>query len=225
MVLFCHAPPSLLAQAADYLGDTHVYDTPAKGELEPEYWFDYGRRRDVSKDFTRHWAMLEYGITERWMAELRGQFGRESGESLRFEKGELETRWRLGEKGAAFLDAASFLELEIEHEEDEDELAIEPGLIISRDFGRLNLTANLSYEVPFESGSGSFHSALAAGWRLSRIIRLAGEYRHNWREDRISLIPQFWFIPRENVFVKIGYSFGVAEQKESFLRAALEVEF
>lgn len=207
---------------ADYLGDTHVYDTPEKGEVEPEYWFDYGRRRDVSKDFTRHSAMLEYGINERWMTELRGQFGRES---LRFERGEVETRWRFGEKRSMVVDLAAFLELELEHEEDENELAIEPGLIISRDFGRLNLTANLSYEVPFESGSGSFRSALAAGWRVSKYIRLAGEYHHNWREDTISLIPQLWFIPRDNVFVKLGYSFGVAEQKESFLRAALEVEF
>ena len=56
-------------------------------------------------------------------------------------------------------------------------------------------------------------------------IRLAAEHRRHWRDDRISLISQVWYMPRDNVFLKLGYSFGVAEQKESFLRAALEVEF
>src|SRR5438105_2140381 len=55
------------AHREDFIDETLVYQTLERGEFEPEYWFDYGHRSDVSRDFMRHNLAAEFGITEHWM--------------------------------------------------------------------------------------------------------------------------------------------------------------
>ena len=57
VLLVCFSRPGW-AHREDYLDETLVFVTLDEGELEPEYWFDYGHRADQHANFMRHTVAL-----------------------------------------------------------------------------------------------------------------------------------------------------------------------
>ena len=223
-ILLCSGISSF-AHREDYLDKTLVYMTLSQGEVEPEYWFDYGHRSDEKRYFARHHAVLEYGITERWMIEGGATFEKEMGRAFKFGSALIETRYRFAEEGEWPVDLAVSLEGEYEKEDDDELFLIEPRLILSRDIGKLNFTLNLVQEYAVNERQGAFNTAFGIRHDTSRYLRLGAEHKHNWRDDRGGIMPQIWFVPHEEVTLKFGVSFPVGRNDETFGRFALELEF
>jgi len=136
-----------------------------------------------------------------------------------------EPRYRFAEEGDWPVDLAVSLEGEYEKEGHEELFLIEPRLILSRDIGKLNFTLNLVQEYAVNEREGAFNTAFGVRHDTSRYLRVGAEHRHNWRDDRGGIMPQIWFVPREEVTLKFGVSFPVGRNDEIFGRFALELEF
>ena len=149
------------AHREDYIDETLVFVTLDRGEIEPEYWFDVG---SVDSDqFTRHHLALEYGITDHWMIDGRVTGLEEHGFHL--DSSRLETRYRFFDEGTLPLDIALSGEINTHRDEQGHQIfGIEPRLILSKDFGKLNLTVNLAEEIPFSRDHPSFE--IRGGWRI-----------------------------------------------------------
>jgi len=211
----------------DYLDETSVYLTLGQGELEPEYWLDYGHDREEEEHFLRHHAALEWGITEHWMVDGRTTLKDTVHGGVSFDGGRVETRYRFAEENAHFLDLAVSAEMNWERDEEGDLVGgLEPRLIVSKDFREtLNLTLNLSEEFPFDSEKPSFKLAAGVRYNWTDLVRVGMEWHHDSGSGGGSIIPQVWFTPRPDLTVKLGYSVGYRDNREDFARLALEAEF
>ena len=219
---------SAFAHRDDYIDETLVYLTLEKKEIEPEYFFDFGHRsEDGSKiDFVRHNVALEYGITDYCMVDGRLTIEKNHDESADFQSGRLETRYRFFEEGEKPIDVAVSAEINTQRNSEGDfQTAIEPRLILSKDFDKLNFTLNLPVEIPFDSGSAEFIPSF--GWRYNagEVIRFGSEVKENTDTHEGSIIPQIWFALPHETTIKIGYSFGFDKNDEDFLRIAVEGGF
>lgn len=224
-VLFS-APKLSFAHREDYIDETLVFMTISPQELELEYWADFGHRIDPKQNFFRHSFAVEYGINERWMVDTRVTLDKTVAENLRWDSGRLETRYRFAEEGTHLVDVAISGELNAFRKEDgTSEYAIEPRLILSKDFGRLNLTANLPVEVPIESGELELIPALGFRYDTEGVIRWGNEVKYNLNHQVGSVVPQLWLDLWEEATIKLGYSHGFGRDRESFARIAVEAEF
>lgn len=215
---------SAFAHREDYLDETLVFVTLDRGEIEPEYWFDFGR--DDSQHFMRHHLALEYGITEHWMIDGRATGLHERGEGFHFDSARMETRYRFFEEGTLPIDIAVSGEINVERDEEgQQTFGVEPRLILSKDLGKLNLTLNLAGEIPVNRHHPSLD--LRGGWRYdaSKLLRFGSELRYGTEEHALAVIPQVWFAFPHDVTVKAGYSYEFGAKHERFVCVALEVEF
>lgn len=215
------------AHRDDYINETLVYLTLERSELEAEYWFDLGRPSGDGGDFTRHNAALEWGKTDHWMVDGRATIVSKDGERTNFDSARLESRYRFFDEGALPVDIAASFEVNSERVSDgSTTVGVEPRLILSKDFGeKLNLTVNLSEEIPFNSESPVFLVAFGSRFNWTNFIRVGSEFQYNFDKHAGSVIPQLWLAFPRDVTVKIGYSIGVDQEPDDFVRAALEVEF
>lgn len=213
------------AHRDDYLNETVVYLTLAKKELEAEYWFDRGWRPGPGNDFIRHNAAVEWGITDHWMVD--GRVTAISVDKTRFDSARFETRYRFSDEGVLPVDFAVSFEVNSERDPDgSTNVGMEPRIILSKDLGeKLNFTANLSEEIPVDSGTPAFLAAFGARYNWTNLIRVGSEFQYNVDEHMGSVIPQIWLAFTRDVTVKVGYSAGIDQEPEDFARVALEVEF
>ncbi len=218
------------AHRDDFIDETLVYLTLEKGEIEPEYWFDFGHQenKDSGKEipFLRHNFALEYGITEHWMIDGRSSIKNARYEGTQFDSGRFETRYRFFEEGAKPIDVAVSLEANTERNEDgRQEPAIEPRFVLSKDFKQLNLTLNLPEEIFLKTGELAFVPAFGFRYNTTHLLRFGCEMRYNTHSHEDSVIPQIWFALPHDITIKLGYSFGFNHNEESFGRVALEKGF
>lgn len=215
------------AHRDDYLNETLVYLTLERSEIEAEYWFDHGRKSGGRGDFSRHNTALEWGITDRWMVDGRATVVSEDRQGTNFDSARLESRYRFLDEGVLPVDIAASFEVNSAREPDgSTTVGIEPRLILSRDFGeKLNLTANLSEEIPLDSGSPAFLAAFGSRFNWTKLVRVGSELQYNFDERSGQVVPQVWLAFPRDVTVKIGYSIGVDREPDDFFRVALEVEF
>jgi len=213
------------AHRDDYLDETLVYLTLKQNEVEAEYWFDRGWRSGDRSNFTRHNTAVEWGITDHWMVD--GRVTAISDDNTRFDSARVESRYRFFDEGERPVDTAVSFEVNSEREPDgSTTVGVEPRVILSKDFGeQLNLTANLSEEIPINSGSPASLVAFGGRYNWTELLRVGSEFQYNFDEHVGSVIPQLWLAFSQDVTVKIGYSIGIDQEPEDFARAALEVEF
>ena len=150
--IICVAPAALalavavlpVAARADrrYYGETYTASIAPKGSLDLELWstFHDAPRDGSAPALWRHQIELETGLTDRWDVAVYNIWRQNQGESVQYEALQGETRYRLTEPGAWFVDTVLYLEVRKEFLEDRP-LAIEEKLILSKDLGRLNLAA------------------------------------------------------------------------------------
>ena len=221
---------SALSHRDDYIDETLVYLTLDKKEIEPEYWFDVGYKHDEDSNknigFLRQSFAVEYGITEHWMIDGRGTIKNIQDKKTIFDTGRFETRYRFFEEGTKPIDLAISAEVNTERDEHgKMQPAIEPRLILSKDYKDLNLTANLSEKVFLRSGKLAFVPSLGVRYNLPKVLRLGAEIRFDTHSHDDSVIPQIWFALPYEITIKLGYSFGFNRNEESFGRLAIEVGF
>jgi len=213
------------AHRDDYLNETVVYLTLEQNEVEAEYWFDRGWRSGGGHDFTRHNGAVEWGITNHWMMD--GRVTAIADGDTRFDSARIESRYRFFDEGTLPVDMAASVEVNSEREPDGSTASgIEPRVILSRDFAeKTNVTANLSEEIPLESGTSAFLVALGGRYNWSDLVRLGSELQYNFDEHTGSVIPQLWLAFVSDLTIKVGEAIGIDREPNDFARIAVEVEF
>jgi hypothetical protein len=105
------------------------------------------------------------------------------------------------------------------------EYGLEPRLILSRDFGELNLTANVPLEISLDNGTASVFPAFGIRYDASESFRVGSEVKYDTDTDGGAVVPQVWMGLSPSLTLKAGYSQPFAQNHEHFLRLALEAEF
>ncbi len=215
------------AHRDDYINETLVYGTLEQSEVEGEYWFDYGYKSNRRGGFLRHNIAAEWGITDHWMVDIRTTLKKKTGDNPTFDSGRIESRYRLFNEGDLPVDVAISWEINWKRLENGSvRTGIEPRLILSRDFNKkLNITFNLSDEIPLDSSQSAMQVALGFRYNWNDLTRLGSELQYDTFEHMGSVIPQMWFALPDDIALKIGYSIGLDRNNENFARVALEVEF
>ncbi len=218
-------PSALLAHKDDYLGDTFVYQTLARRELELEYWLDI--RRDPSGGL--HTIGAEYGFTDHLMGDISVRWFQREGGPLAFEQGFLELRYRFSEENRHFVDTAVSVEYEIKRSPDGGgtHRLLEPRLVLSRDVGGWNFTVNLFYVFVLDQPKRSTLEA-AAGLRTPNFGRWSAglEFRRELAlENETLVLPQARYRVGDEAYIKVGVGQNLAGERDVFARLAFEFEF
>lgn len=214
------------AIADDYIDETLVYNTSDKGELELEYWFDYGRDRVSNEHFLGNTFEVEYGITKHWMIEGQVMIDHFSEDGTVFEEGEFETRYRFLEEGDLPVDVALAAELSTERDDDgKQEPSFEPRLILSKDIDNFNVTINLPVDIPLrDEGQGEFTPALGTSYQITSMFRVGSEVKYDVETHEGSVIPQIFVYLPHDITTRLGFSHGFSDNHEDFARLAVEFE-
>lgn len=227
LALLCVTAQTAGAHPDDYINETFVYQTVEPHELELEQWFEL--RANPSGDHTGWYtSALEYGITERWMADIAAQ-GLDDG-SVHFGRLRLETRYRFADEGTWPVDVATSLEYEVEREPMTGglEQALTPRLVLSKDvIPSVNTTVNLDLPIRLDDGSVSFAYAVGVRYPARARFRVGAEARHDVREHKAQLFPQVWIVPvaRWPLVAKLGVSIGLTSASDPWVaRIAFELE-
>jgi hypothetical protein len=137
------APRAAHADKMEFF-ETYTPYTGAKGEVEVELWNDFftaGRPRSGEEHFG-HQLSVEYGITDRWMAEVYAQYNdNPNGRGIEYAGTRLETRYRLtpySPKGINLGLYGEYAKSSLKGKADE----LEAKLLISKEFGEVNFTIN-----------------------------------------------------------------------------------
>ncbi|HYM60369.1 MAG TPA: hypothetical protein VEZ11_05705 [Thermoanaerobaculia bacterium] len=218
-------PGSALAIPEDYLGETLVFMTLRRGEIEPEYFFDIGRVGD--EIVRRHSLGIEAGVTDHLMLDGRFTFD-QTARDRGFDSGRFEVRYRFYEPGALPVDIAASAEVNSERGAagDRRSYAVEPRLILSKQLGRIDAALNVSGEIRLRGGGGSqLLSAAALSYAPVGAVRFGSELQYAFREKRASVIPQIWINLPHHLTVKAGYVRGSHRSDERFARVSLEIDF
>lgn len=219
-------PGSGGAHMRNYL-DTYGYPTLEKGRSEIEL---HTERRDPDKGdgFWVHQTEVEYGVTNRWTTALYGVFVDGQG----FSAVKWENRYRLGEAGLWPVDVALYGEIKKANgDKDEDEL--EAKVILSKDWGRWNLSVNPILEAEREiepSGEKEWEleSALAAGLSLREGLgtRVTPGVEIYAAEHKTRITPGLYIDLFPDVRFNIGAGIGLEKAADDLQwKTLLEIEF
>jgi hypothetical protein len=195
------------AHREDYIDETLVFQTIEQGSIEPEYWFDYGHRGESNKYFERHNIAVEYGLTHWLMVDGRITFDHPQDQNTDLDSGRFEMRYRFGEEGDWPVDVAFSTEINTRRLEDGHyQYGVEPRLILSKDFSKLNVTLNVAEELAVNRGAPSLELASGARYDLTQLFRFGSEFKYDVHERSGSVIPQVWFAFPHDVTFKVGFS-------------------
>ena len=217
-------PGIALAHREDYIDETLVFQTLEERGLEPEYWFDIGHRPEG--DFTRHNVALEYGINDHLMVDARTTIDDPDSGNANFDSARLETRCRFAEEGDWPIDVALSAEANTRRlENGHYQHGLEPRLVLSKDFAKLNFTLNVAEELPVNRGAPSVELASGARYDVTNLLRFGSELKYDVHERGGAVIPQIWLAFPRDITFKAGYSKGFDQNREDFVRFVIEVEF
>lgn len=219
------APAALVAHKDDYLGNTFVFVTLARRELELEYWVDLRWGPTVGL----HTLGAEYGLTDHLMGDVSARWFQSSGGPFAFDEGFLELRYRFGEENEHVVDVAASLEYQVKRSPSEGvtHRIVEPRLVLSRDLAGWNVTVNLFYSYVADRPECSAFEA-AAGVRAPNFGRWSAGVELQLEralENATLVIPQLWYRFSEKAYLKAGVGKNFAGEKDSFARLAIEIEF
>lgn len=114
------------------------------GEVEFEYLLDYSFDRDPAKDGSaRHQFEFEYGVTDRWMTAVVGDFRKRPGQSFAYQGLKWENIYQLFEQGERWLDAGLYFEYIIPESSLNKPDVIEFKMLLEKESGKIVNTANL----------------------------------------------------------------------------------
>src|SRR5215468_863925 len=131
-------------------GVTYEAVTAPRGELDVETWTTFAPQGEVdggpSSRGLREMVELEYGITDRWDVALYNMLDITSGDTESGYAGlKIETRYRPTDRGEWLVDPVFYFEFQQLFRGDANQ-KYEAKLILAKDFGKVNVAANLAVE-------------------------------------------------------------------------------
>lgn len=176
--------PALARADQRYYGETYNASIAPKGALDVELWSGFHQpKAGQGPQYWVHQLELETGLTDHWDIALYNIFRYQQGDTTRYQATKVESRYRLSDPGEWFVDPVLYLEVKKEWIEDKP-WAVEEKLILGKDIGRLNLSANVIAEQEFipNGGGQEFEGGYAAGasWELLPWLRVGGEAFGAW---------------------------------------------
>ncbi len=212
------------AHLRNYL-DTYGPYTLEKGKAEAEIWTDY-RKPKEGDGFWVNQTEVEYGVTNRYSLGLYGVFIEGQG----FSAVKVENRYRLNEPGEWPVDTALYLEFK-KGIEDKAEDEIEGKVILSKDWGPVNLSANPILEIEKEEKPGGDE------WELEAGLALGTCYKNFWKrvtpgielflaEKQSRVTPGLYIDLAPDVRLNLGAGIGIEKAADPVqLKTILELEF
>ena len=210
-----------------------------QGELELEYLLDYSVDSDPAKNGSaRHQFELEYGVTDRWMTAIYGDFRKRPGQGFTYQGLKWENIYQLFEQGEYWLDAGLYLEYFVAQKSLNKPDSLEFKLLLEKQQGRLIHTANLIFKK--ELGAHAVHHtrfgyAWRSKWRwkkyLEPAIELYGEPGEIGNTQPLSqqshqIGPVVMGKLRNGFNYEVGYLFGLTTASDQgLLKMVLGYEF
>ena len=168
-LLISHCPVAS-AHKEDYLDETFVYETIGRHGAEVEYRARFLResRRKEGEEFWTSTPVVEFGLTDHTMIELASDWGT-ARNFTEFGGAFAQLRHRFGEEGTYPVDPAIGLEYETEREEGQLGHFLIPTLVLSKDFGEFNVTANAFLKRGLDNATSKpWEFQYAFGFRYGR---------------------------------------------------------
>ncbi|MBL4774545.1 MAG: FTR1 family protein [Mariprofundus sp.] len=150
-----------------------------QGEVELEYFLDYAVDTDPAKNTSaRHQFELEFGVTDRWMTAIYGDFRKRPGQAFAYQGVKWENIYQLFEQGERWLDAALYFEYIMPQTSLNKPDIFEFKLLLEKEDGRLINTVNLTLKK--ELGARATKNTLLnyawrTKWRWKRYLEPAFE--------------------------------------------------
>ncbi len=145
-----------------------------EGEVEFEYYLDYDIDSDPTKNTNaRHQFELEYGVTDRWLTAIYGDFRKRPGKAFAYQGLKWENIYQLFEQGERFLDAALYFEYIVPQSSLNKPDAFEFKLLLEKETGRLINTLNLISKKELGANAKKNSSAeysWKSHWRWKRYL-------------------------------------------------------
>ncbi|MDQ6999230.1 MAG: FTR1 family protein [Mariprofundus sp.] len=143
-----------------------------QGEVEFEYSLDYDIDADPAKNTNaRHQFEMEFGVTDRWMTAIYGDFRKRPGQAFAYQGLKWENIYQLFEQGERYLDAGLYFEYIIPQRSLNKPDAFEFKLLLEKESGRLSNTFNLILKKEL-------------GAKAVKNTTIAYSWKSNWRWKR-----------------------------------------
>lgn len=210
-----------------------------QGEVELEYLLDYAVDSDPAKNTSaRHQFELEWGVTDRWMTAIYGDFRKKPGQSFSYQGFKWENIYQLFEQGEYWLDVGAYGEYIIPKSSLNKPDTFEFKLLLEKQLGKFVHTSNIVLKQ--EIGSNANQNALVAytwrsKWRKLRVWEPAieiygslGELSHNkpLSQQSHQVGPVFMGKFHNGFNYEIGYLFGLTSgSDQGAIKLVLGYEF
>lgn len=211
ILLLPNARPAF-ADRSEYF-EVYGTQTAAKGEVEIELWNEFlsKSRQDTQEEHAGHQISVEYGITNRFTAELYAEFRENpTGQGFQYTKTKLETRYRLTNPHTNSLNVGLYAEYEKSAIAGRPD-ALEGKLLLSKDFGPLNISANAIFEKDLEAGSKvEFAYAGGVSYPLNKDVLVSVETLVRPMNGQVFVIPGVHWSGGAHDYFGVGVSLQTA---------------
>ena len=150
-----------------------------QGEVELEYSLDYSVDNDPVKNTSaRHQFELEYGVTDRWMTAIYGDFRKRPGKTFTYQGLKWENIYQMFGQGERWLDAGLYVEYIVPQKSLNKADAVEFKLLLEKQYGRIIHTANLIFKKELgalATQNTTLGYAWQSKWRWKRWLEPAIE--------------------------------------------------
>ncbi len=230
--------PQVYAHMKDYLVSQDYY-TAKKGEFEVAFWNDFNFSEADNDDTynSKHQIEIEYGILDHLQLSYYEVYtwGREK--DWERDEFKIEAKARFAEAGQWPVDLALYTEYKNpDGHRDISSDELENKVILSRDFGKLNLVGNFIFEKKLNTGDDwEFEYTAGASYAVTPRIRLglevkqglgdSGDFTFNSTQP-LYIVPGIYASITPHVRVLFGPAFGVTRASDDLqLKSIVEVEF
>ncbi len=207
---------------------TEGYSTPERKEWLLFLVSDYHVPNRNHSDF--NYLLLQpgflFGLTNHLALEFHSHLEKLQNEKLKYQSTALEFRLRFLEEEQQFLSPAISLEYERSASDEPD--ALKSVFILSKFFGKINLTGNLILNKELSPGEKvKTDYAFGLNRRVFSFDKLSLEFNGNLHQaQQHYLTPSFYLSVLKNLNLKLGASLGLNSQSEDFsLRTAWHFQF
>ena len=232
-------PGTAFAHMRDYLVNQSYYTTH-KGEFEVELYSDLNLT-DVRDDKTTnsgHQAELEYGITDHLQLSYYELFKWDQSENFQQDAFKVEGKYRFLESGELPVDIALYTEYKNPNGHQNiasDE--IETKLILSRDLGPWNMTANFTaerqinhqenWQLEYAVGiSYPVNPRIRLGLELRETLGDSSEFGFGGKNRELQLVPGIYANITPHTRVLFGPAIGLIQSTDDLqLKSIVEIEF
>ena len=230
--------PDAQAHLRDYLVSQDVY-TAKRGEFEVEFYNDmnFAEADNDASYNSKHQVELEYGILNRLQLAYYEVYTWDREQDWERDEFKIEAKWGLAEPGQWPVDVALYTEYANPNgHRDISSDELENKVILSKDFGPLNVVGNFIFERELNSGEPwEYEYTAGVSYAVTPRTRLGLEVKQSlgtsddFRADDtqpLYLVPGVYTSITPHVRLLLGPAFGLTKASDDLqLRSIVEVEF